>query len=381
MKPRKIPKFKGFCSRSEEHFVAAGENRILRLGIQLDTPRCNWNCPYCYAEPENSRDDNVPVEQIKEWISEGKRLGVTAVTVNGTFEPTTSKDLWKVLEHCQDLYLNTLLVTNGILLNEQRIWRLMDLETCVLMKLNVPISDKSEAQYGEYRAIQAFMSGKEPQTYDVIMDRLMRLVEAGFARPMIEEGVEKTRLGVESVITKQNIAHLPRLVRQLREKNIYAHIEVLKEQGGCQPGMQTTRAELERLFNRILEEDLREGYEGWVPKPPYIAGTCYQNLVRLNIKADGKVTPCPGIELILGDLKRGDTLKGILEGSEELRIIRNLKDLVEGDCKECAYLADGSCYAGCRGTAFQEMKRQGHGLKRRMVASDPSCWRVSRAID
>ena len=117
-----------------------------------------------------------------------------------------------------------------------------------------------------------------------------------------------------------------------------------------------------------------------MPHPPYVGGTCYQSLIRLNIAANADVRACPGIDIKFGNLNE-NSMESIIMNSDILNIVRNLEDKIEGDCKTCKYMLERECYAGCRGMAFQEMKKRGYSDYKALVSSDPSCWNVRHIND
>ncbi len=383
---KKRPVFKGFTETKEDYFNAAKKGKILRIGLQIDTPPCNWKCPYCYASdsPNTTKVETSPVKDMLGWIDQGIDLGATGLTINGTFEPTLGKDLFTFLEYSVEKGLNTMLVTNGSGLTKDKIKRIKELGISVMMKLNVPIATKDDPRFEEYRKLQAFMSGypENSNIYQNILEKLEMLIDAGFNEEIKQGETIATTLGLESVIVKSNIKYLRKLSKQLRDKNIYSHLEVVKVQGSCKdnPTLSPTVQELKKMFNEILSDDLADGYSGFSPHPPYVGGSCYQNLIRLNIAANGDVKPCPGIDLTLGNLK-DNTMKEIIENSEVLDIVRNLEEKIQGDCKSCIHMKERECYAGCRGTAYQEMKAKGYTDAEALVASDPGCWKVNSVLD
>ena len=190
---KKRPKLKGFTESVEDYYAAAKDSRILRLGIQIDTPPCNWECPYCYAGEETVRNksDSVPVEVLLSWIDQGVDLGATGLTVNGTFEPTMGKDIFTVLSHSSKKGLNTLIVTNGSGLTRDSVRILKELNISILIKLNVPISREGDRNFEEYGKIQAYLSGKNNSSmiYNQILRKLDMLKNEGFNIP-IEQGDE-----------------------------------------------------------------------------------------------------------------------------------------------------------------------------------------------
>lgn len=390
---KKIPKLKGLTIDYKEMYNSKREE-IKRAGIKVNTPiACNWACPYCYAgseefknEPQVSGEYTWPYKdeewhtKMFGWIDTLIKKGLSAVTINGTFEPLTSPKLKEVINYCVKKNLTITLVTNGMLLTDEIIDFLYIKGVSILTKLNVPFIIKTEKNYEEVCNVYKKMSGLKGDAsilYEQHKKTIDKLVQRGFNNG--ENG--QTRLGIESVISKINLKYLPKLLRQCRTKNIYTHLEVIKLQGYGKnhKELQVTTRELEDLFLLIQKEDLAENYEVWDAKPPYIAGTCYENLLRVDVSATGEVYPCPGIDYKLGDLKK-NSLSEILT-NEKLEIIRNLDKYIEGDCKECSLFLNKECYAGCRGTAYQTLRSLGYSIEQSLKASDPSCWKVKNILN
>jgi radical SAM protein with 4Fe4S-binding SPASM domain len=318
---------------------------------------------------------------MKSWIAQGIALGIKAVTINGTFEPTMSPDYGEIIHYCRGEGLQVTLATNGSLLTRSSMRLLLDWDVAVLTKMNTPLVDEIDPRYEDLCRIQKGLFGAKGAARRVYEDQkrlIGALIDFGFnSHPQ----AGYSRLGVESVITTLNLPYLPELVAWLRVRNIYAHIEVAKMQGmGKRNGhIYPARQEVRKLFETIRQQDVSMGFPDWHPKPPCVATTCYENLYRVDIHADGKVRPCPSIEIDLGDLNR-QSLAEVIR-NEKLQVIRNLEKHIQGDCKNCELFRSRQCYGGCRGMVYQWAKSMGLTEYEALSASDPSCWRVEKALD
>jgi radical SAM protein with 4Fe4S-binding SPASM domain len=397
--PKPIPVFAGFRSSVDERYQFAKDNRLFRLGVKVNTPdMCNWACPYCYVGAQKFADrprsekltdsgelspfkDPDWARKMKGWIEQGIAAGAKAVSINGTFEPTTAPGYLEIIRFCTQNDMSVTLVTNGSMLTPEAIQELYQLGTGVVTKLNVPFVEADDPRYQDFCAIQKRLSGRPAEPVVIYEEQkalIRQLIDAGFNRPT-EHG--ETRLGVESVVTTLNVDHLPQLIAQLREWNIYSHIEVAKIQGFAKNNadLTLTKERLWTFFFEVQEQDKATGYAEWTPKPPYVAGTCYENLFRVDLHADGKVKPCPGIETLLGNLNT-TPLAEIME-NKNLAIIRDLQNTIQGDCKSCELMKTRQCYGGCRGTVYQTMKANNFSEYDCITASDPSCIRVNTVLN
>ncbi|MFX1256948.1 MAG: radical SAM protein [Promethearchaeota archaeon] len=80
------------------------------------TRDCNYNCNYC-ATSKCQKKSDISLKQWKDIINQLYNQGCRFITIYGG-EPTLRADLDKLLKHCIDLNIFTLVITNGSLLNE-----------------------------------------------------------------------------------------------------------------------------------------------------------------------------------------------------------------------------------------------------------------------
>ncbi len=88
---------------------------------------CNLACEFCYAEDLMSarhKPAPIAVDTVRELLCQARALGLIHVNVTGG-EPFTRKDLFELLDAVpKDVVVS--IVTNSILLNEERVDRLKD---------------------------------------------------------------------------------------------------------------------------------------------------------------------------------------------------------------------------------------------------------------
>ena len=174
----KLPQFPGFELSAQQRNYYLTNGRLYRLGIKVNTPNvCNWSCPYCYVGNKNVADrprlkdsdenagfklnkDSSWLHRMSNWIDQGIALGVKAVTLNGTFEPTTSPDLIHIIDFCRKRDLRVTLVTNGSTLKKQDMLELYKLGVNILTKMNVPFVDHTDSRYNLFCDIQKHLTGR-----------------------------------------------------------------------------------------------------------------------------------------------------------------------------------------------------------------------------
>ena len=93
------------------------DGRIVPYHVQLNpTNACNLNCPFCSCS-DRERSLSVALPEMAEMIAMFRNLGTRAATITGGGEPLMYPDLNAMLLICNELGIETGLVTNGTLLD------------------------------------------------------------------------------------------------------------------------------------------------------------------------------------------------------------------------------------------------------------------------
>lgn len=385
----KIPQLKGFDITKEELIETSRNNEIIRLGIHVSSRSCNFSCPYCLNDEGTHYIDNklfkqkASLEEMKSWIDEAGELNVRYVVIDGIFEPLLNKtDTYELIKHIRSLDITPILITNMVLIDDETVKILNEYQVSVIGKLNVPIVDKNHPDFNKFSEIQALLTGYTyKNVYELLLEKIDLLISNGLNINISnKKGGKITRLGIETVITPHNYQYIYDLTKQLREKNIFLLAENVKPQGAAKgKDFKVSPCEMEKLNNEVVIEDLKNGWDSGVTTPAYLTGKCTKHIGTFNININGDVIPCPSIELVVGNLKQ-TSLKDIIN-NQYIKILRNLPEYIEGDCKSCEYMKSLDCYGGCRGYTFMYMKNKGYSDYDSLIASDPSCWRVNNVLD
>jgi len=325
---------------------AVRNHRLLTMEIEFNTD-CNFRCMYCYTQRNGSGPDTrmeMTQEQFRDVLNQARELGVRTLVVLGG-EPMLYPHLFEMLEFGRELGMSLEIFTNGTNMTLENASRLFRLGAVVALKMNSfdeKVQDILAGRRGAYSQIQAAFEN---------------LKSAGFPGG---DG----RLGISTVICRQNYDELPKLWTWLREQKITPYFEMMTPQGGAK-----NRDELfvppERtldLFRRLAEIDRGYGYD-WSPKPPLVGMECLRHQYSCVVTARGDVYPCVGVTIPVGNtLER--PLADIIRTSSVVRDLRHYRETLKGPCRECEDSA--TCY-GCRGAAYQ--------MTGDYLASDPLCWK------
>lgn len=328
----------------EEIRAAVQAQRLLTL--DLETSRvCNLRCVYCYADSGKKRENELELRELFGVIDQAVALGAQVITVIGGGEPLQYPQIMDVIDYIAGKNVQQNLFTNGTLLTPFKAEFLRSRGVSVVVKFNSLRAEVQDALAGA------------PGTFRRIQKGLEALVEAGYTR---EPGL---RLGLETIICKQNYDELETMWRYARDRGMNPYFEVVTFQGRAKKeSLNVAPVQLQRLFNRLLEIDQQAYGFTWEPHPPIAGLACRRHFYNLLVTSNGYVHPCTGVDINVGNI-RHQSLAEILETSPVIRSLRHLDETIHGPCRTCRLHAE--CY-GCRGFAYHFCGD--------FLASDPTCW-------
>jgi radical SAM protein with 4Fe4S-binding SPASM domain len=340
--PSWMPEF----TQEEIAACAAQPGALLTMELEL-TRACNLVCKYCYASSGQPLNSELDYAELADVVAQAKDLGARRIIVLGGGEPLLYPQLRGLIAHMRNLGLKVDIFTNGTLLTREWADFFFLNHVSVNVKFN---SAKPE--------VQDYLAGRRG-THTAIAQALDCLHQAGYPD-------EDHRLGIETVICRQNIEELPDIWRWARHHQYIPYIEMLTPQGRLQEHMQleVTSQEAYQVFEKIRVLDEKEFGHRWVSMPPLIGENCRRHTYSCLVDSLGNVSPCPGVDVRAGNI-RERSLKEILVSTQVFQDLRNVRERIEGECRVCEHTS--VCY-GCRGAAYQRTSNY--------LASDPLCWHV-----
>lgn len=300
-------------------------NRLLLVDVHMGN-RCNLHCPNCYRDAGESLDQELTLEECKGILRQARALGARTLLITGSGEPFLDQKLWPLIEFANRLDLGVVIFTNSTMINEKLAGRLAGWGVAIVAKLN---SFRPE--------IQNFMVGKK-NAHRKIYSGLRNLIKVG-----LNQGCP-SRLGIDSVIVKQNYEEILRIFRFCRNSNIVPYITTELPGGRGRANadvLDVTVQEIKKLFFQLRDIDRREYGFDWEPHPPIVAGgSCKKILYQLFIGPTGEMGVCPGIDISLGNIRKISLADALESG-----LIQKIRHLEKWDhvCPICA----GSCTGGC----------------------------------
>lgn len=330
---------------------------IAHLGL---TSQCNMRCAYCSVRQPYNALKELSTAQWKSVITKLCSLGVFQIGLTGG-EPTLRKDIVELARHITAQKATFNLTTNCWALTEELIHELKDagMRQCQLsLDCHLPEVNDALRQKGSCERVKSAM-------------RLLK-----------RQGIT---VGIDCVVSNNNIAHIPGLVRWLASEEIPYLTLIKLKQGDLPlerfrellPGYGEYSRLIESLCNRRNENPCVTVDCGSVSNLHYtlkeheldrmpVAG-CPVGHTLLSIAPNADVFPCVALsapEFRLGNALTDD-LAEMWQTNGMLRQLRQVKRRVEGKCGSCPRL--DYCRGGCRGIVY--------ALSQRLWQSDNTCER------
>ncbi|MEW5802093.1 MAG: radical SAM protein [bacterium] len=344
------PILAGYMYEPDDAYRARDNNRLMT--IRLETNRaCNLRCRYCYAEREETLENELSFETWIDIVRQAKELGVNSVVVTGGGEPTLHPRFRDLVSYIHSLGIIPVIFTNTVTMSRELAEFLYEKNVSVMGKLD-----------SLRPSIQDFLTGR-PGTFRKIQKGLSHLIQAGFTHV---EDPHLLRMGISFVSNRLNGGEIEEIWHLCRQRNIFPNIEVLTPTGR------------EKLHYQILSPEEIRGYKlkllkidhdcygyDWLPYTPLTASGCLRLLYSLYVTIEGNIRPCASVKFDEHpDLKhngvyphniRRRSLREIYEDTL-FQYVRNIDRFLEGKCRGCEHLQE--CI-GCRGYAYSAGVNEG----------------------
>jgi GeoRSP system radical SAM/SPASM protein len=314
------------------------------------TFRCNFLCRHCYSRPEKAEE--LETNEVKEIMRKVAAYKVPFINFGGG-EPLLRKDLFELTSYATGLGFNVSMNTNGFLMDLAR---------------------AKKAREAGFKTIGISIDSTDPDTHDKF-----RNVKGSHARAtaaakyLRDEGV---RLTISSVICRINYHEFDRLVQQAKDlgaEQISLHNfkctglgMTNKDELDLDPG-EWMDFYMKAIELRAKEDGIRISLDDPItasihksPEKAIVKGSTCGKL-SLNIRANGDVTPCGFIPVVIGNLLKDD-LKDLWDNSDVLGRMRNKEP--RDKCKTCKHYEE--CLGGCTARAY--------AMTGDFNSPDPHCW-------
>jgi radical SAM protein with 4Fe4S-binding SPASM domain len=308
--------------------------RLEELWIYI-TNRCNLFCEHCLVDADSAPKKELNNKALKKIIKEGADLGAKRIFFTGG-EPFLKKDIFELIVFVTlELKKELVILTNGTLLDEQKVNRLASLPGVVL---------------------QVSLEGSSPDINDSIRGkgnyhRTLKTIEL-----LRKRGI---RTIVTSTATKKNIDDIPRLSWLLHSKDVRTHhILWVHERGrAAKNPVSVHPKKLVNLMKNLRDNKIK--VDNWESFKARVNGKrgkkvdgCNAAFSSLSIDSNGGVYPCPSLNgderFLMGNIKSG--IQDIWLNSDMAKRFRDISVAKIQGCKVCEFKF--FCGGGCRCQAY-----------------------------
>jgi len=303
------------------------------------TWNCQWHCIHCYVVRDDPYSAEMPLEYWKQAADELADMGAFLVVLTGG-EPLLYPHFWELLEHLHKRRFYTRLYTNGALLTDDDVDRLVDLGVATVdISLHGPDAATHDA------------ISTEPGSFDRVMKVIRKIKTTNIYLSL------KTNLLMQNY---EKVDEWRKLVESLEAQAKLSLMLTPSNDGGMAP---VSMGLGEKEMIQVLENKvIREIYLGdtlpdekAAEKPPLLALGCSAGSTTINIAPNGEIFPCLQFQLSLGNI-RNQSLERIWGHSSNRYYLNGIRAIyaegcqgceLSGHCPRCpgiAYVETGSCW-------------------------------------
>lgn len=309
------------------------------------TPYCNLNCKHCWTSSirlEESKEEVLPLEGIKEVILQGVELGAKAVKITGG-EPFIRDDLFDLLYWLKGLKLDISIETNATLIGAKEAKALKETGvstvTCALDGPNPHIHEQLRRVPGSFE--KSIKGMKELKKYNIKTFVIMCLY-----RKNIDELRDTILLAKKLGVVTFKIHPIIPVGRgsEMQNENELLTIEEILN---CYNQI--------KFFNNIGMNIFFDIPLAFVPINKLAESTKVCNIHHvIGVLSNGDISIC-GIgyaekELIFGNVRKENLIE-VWNHNKILRLMREkIPSQLEGICKRCVF--KNYCLGKCRALAY-----------------------------
>ena len=255
------------------------------------TGACPRDCFFCFTD---KRKRTLTLEEIKRVIDEIAEMGARAIDFLGEGEPTVDKFFFDIIGHTANRGLIPVVFTEAAarMRNRDFVKRVKEIGATVCPKCD----SLFDAEY------QNRVVGDKKGTY---FSRRNEAIEV-----LIDEGFNQTnpdgttRLGFDMVVSTRNIHEVPATLRYCRERNIWVVFSFYLPAGRSardtfDRSLHASEEQKRKMREAVLAIDREFGFDHTIWSN-FGTTPCVE---RMQIYGDGRVSPCPGNEMVVGTVQ------------------------------------------------------------------------------
>jgi AdoMet-dependent heme synthase len=310
------------------------------------TQRCNLACAHCYisAGSWHAAANELTTEECHRVIDEVIAVSPAVMLILSGGEPLLRDDLEAIASHATDRGATVVVGTNGTRLTSARI---ASLQAAGVRGVAVSVDSLDPTYHDRFRHGDGAL-GDTLAAIDRLREaRLDFVVQASLTRGNRHELSSLVRWAADMGAVSFNLYFLVATGRGERMQGLAPeeNEDVLRELAALQReyrGVMLIRSKCQpQIMRHVFETDASSPLLNYRTRCP--CGTQY-----CRITPEGRVTPCPYMPVVAGDL-RADTFGDIWKGSPVFGRLRESE--LGGKCGRCEYR---SICGGCRARAYAD---------------------------
>jgi len=315
--------------RVHKHFVQG--KRIAPILIDMGiTKRCNIHCEFCYGYFQNMNGSMIPTDALLRLFKDAHKAGVKAIAIVGDGEPTMHPAFVDAVEVGKANGLDIAVATNGVLLPENKLRRL--LRCCTWLRFNLSAIEEGYpivhgADKWEQVKANIHMASKIARDENLPVTLGLQMVLTPHAFEYVQrEAAFAIATGVDYFVIKQ-FSDPESSAMVGGEKEWYDKPEVQKILHDVE-GWSTDRTKIVVKF-KAIENRKRRPYDHCLDVP-----------LLFQISGDGKCYPCGFLfgdeRYCYGDITK-QSIGEILNSEHYWNVVRTLQTTfdVHKDCRGC----------------------------------------------
>ena len=284
---------------------------------------CNLRCTYCAVDGGKADPDELTLEELKDVLKQCAELGARTTSVTGMGEPLLDKKYIPVTEYIHELGLAQALFTNGTLITREVAEVLDKNGVSPVVKLNCLVPDIHNELVGKSDGFELAWQG-------------LQNILAIYDQPS-DESV--TRIGIQTLVTKSTVNHIPELLKFCRKNRLYPVVDLIIPSGRMMELRNYEEYQITAEENKWLCSEFTRimGYPGYGVQGsddgcPYAMGICIDNVG--NVPCTDTGVSCLTNNRIVGNVKQ-EPVATIYKRLVEIRLSAGFK---------CSYISSGSEY-------------------------------------
>ena len=273
----------------EKHF--RNLNVLPVVDFRAMTPACPHNCFHCFTDKLKK---TLTLDEIKNIIDQLAEMKTVAIDYLGEGEPTIDKDFFEIIE-----YTAKIIFTDAAT-------KLRDRDFVKkIKKSGASVYPKCDSLWN--KEFQNWVvDDKTGKYFDRRNEAIKILMEEGFNKP---EKDGTTRMGFDMVVCKKNMHEVEKTLRYCRENNLWVIFSFYLPSGrsgreNFDKSLMITKEEKNKIQEIVKKIDKEYGFEHEIGNN-FMTSRCIEFMC---IYGDGRVSPCVGIETIIGNIKN-DSIK------------------------------------------------------------------------